>query len=421
MRRTRDGRNKTSILLVVLAVGAAACSKHEEEEAVKPLVQVSVVQVERANLAVSVQAPASVFAREQANLAARLTAPIRELRVHKGDMVAAGQVLARLDDRDLKAQRDEAAAAVADAQATLEKTTGSTLPTDIERARGQVATAQAALNQAQKFYDRRRQLYEQGAIPQRDLVMAETDLAQAKTAYEVAQKSRALLEGQSKERDITIARSRLEQAKAHLTLVETQLQFAEIRSPFGGFVVEQFVFPGDMAKPDTPMFTVADLSTAVARAQVPAGSAGGLKVGQRCVFTASDRPEQKMDGRITVVNQAVDAARRTVETWCEISNGKHALKAGEFGGLSVVTGQLEQIPWVPLKAVQFEEGTRKGMVLVVEQKKAKWREVETGPTIEGKVPILSGLKGGEIVIVDGGYGLVDDTAVEIVAPKADKP
>ncbi|MBN9662430.1 MAG: efflux RND transporter periplasmic adaptor subunit [Acidobacteria bacterium] len=421
MRPRNDGRRRAAVLFLALAASGVGCSKREEEETAKPLVQVGVVRVERGDLEVSEQAPASVFAREQANLAARLTAPIRELRVHKGDTVAAGQVLARLDDRDLKAQRDEAAAAVADAQATLEKTTASTLPADIERGRGQVATAQAALNQAQKFYERRKMLYDQGAIPQRDLVMAETDLAQAKTAYEVAQRSLALLEGQSKQRDITIAQSRLEQAKSHLNLLGTQLQFAEIRSPFAGTVVEQFVFPGDMAKPDTPMFTVADLSTAVARAQVPAASAASLKVGQRCVFTASDRPDEHLEGRITVVNQAVDPARRTVESWCEIANGKRALKAGEFGELTIVTGQLKQVLWVPLKAVQFEEGTRKGTVLVVEQKKAKRREVEAGPTIEGKVPILSGLKGGETVIVDSGYGLAEDTAVEIAAPKAGKP
>ncbi len=409
------------MLLIVLAGGGAACSKHEEEETAKPLVQVGVVRVERADLEVSVQAPASIFAREQANLAARLTAPIRELRAHKGDTVAAGQVLARLDDRDLRAQRDEAAAVVTDAQATLEKTTASTLPTDIERGRGQVATAQTALNQAQKFYDRRKQLYDQGAIPQRDMVMAETDLAQAKTAYEVAQRSQVLLEGQSRQRDITIAQSRLAQAKSHLNLLETQLQFAEIRSPFAGTVVEQFVFPGDMAKPDTPMFTVADLSMAVARAQVPAGGAANLKAGQRCVFTASDRHDEQLEGRITVVNQAVDSARRTVESWCEISNGKRALKAGEFGELMIVTGHLKQAVWVPLKALQFEEGTRKGTVLVVEQKKAKRRAVEAGLTIDGKVPILSGLKGGETVIVDGGYGLAADTAVEIAAPKGEQP
>ncbi|MGC4048773.1 MAG: efflux RND transporter periplasmic adaptor subunit [Paludibaculum sp.] len=213
----------------------------------------------------------------------------------------------------------------------------------------------------------------------------------------------------------------MEQAKSHLALLETQLQFAEIRAPFAGTVVEQFVFPGDMAKPDTPMFTVADLSTAVARAQVPAGSASGVKVGQRCVFTASDRPDERVEGRITVVNQAVDPARRTVESWCEIANGKRSLKAGEFGEVLIVTGAMKQALWVPLKAVQFEEGTRKGTVLVVEQKKARRRAVETGPTTDGKVPVLSGLKGGETVIVDGGYGLADETAVETAAPKAEKP
>lgn len=413
-------RNGAWCWIGLALTAATGCSHQGEEAAAAPKVQVQVARVERADLAVTLRAPATVFARAQANLAARLTAPVNALLVKKGDAVAAGQVLARLDDRDLKAQRGEAAAALADAQATLDKTVASTLPGDIERARGQVQTAQAALNQAEQFHSRRQQLFEQGAIPKRDLVMAETDLAQARTAYDVAKKSLSLLEGQSRQRDIEIARSRVEQARSHVALIDTQLAFAEIRAPFAGTVVEQFVFPGDMAKPDTPMFTVADLSVAVARAQVPLEAAGALKTGQRCGFAAGDRAAESLDGRITVVNQAVDPARRTVETWCEIPNGGPSWKAGEFGAVTAETGTLKDALWVPPAAVQFEEGTRKGVVMVVAGGKAKRREVEAGPESGGRLAIVSGLQAGETVIVEGGYGLADDTDV-VTAAKAGQP
>jgi len=83
---------------------------------------------------------------------------------------------------------------VADAAATLEKMRSGTVPADIERARGQVTTTQAGLSQAEKFYERRKQLFDQGAIPNRDLLVSQTDLATARANFEVAQRGLSLLE-----------------------------------------------------------------------------------------------------------------------------------------------------------------------------------------------------------------------------------
>ncbi|MCL5743824.1 MAG: biotin/lipoyl-binding protein, partial [Acidobacteria bacterium] len=252
--------------LFSLIVFLSGCA-HQEEASPKAVVAVKTARAEQADVRISVRAPAAVFAREQANVTARLTAPIRQLRARKGDRVSAGQVLAVLENRDIAAQREEASASVSDAQATLKKLSAGTLPTDIERARGQLISAQAALNQAEKVYERRSELFKQGAIPGRELLVSETDLAQAKAAYEVAKRSLDLLENQSRENDLRIAESRVWQAKARLALTEAQNQFTEIRSPFSGMITEQFMFPGDMAKPENPIFTVMDLSVAVARAQ----------------------------------------------------------------------------------------------------------------------------------------------------------
>jgi multidrug efflux pump subunit AcrA (membrane-fusion protein) len=399
-------------LWISLIVAALTGCHSKEAEPAKPLVEVKVSRAEESDVSVTVRAPATVFAREQANIASRLTAPIRELTVRKGDSVSAGQILARLENRDLLAQRVEAAASLADAEASLAKVSSGTLPTEIERARGQVETTRAALNQAQRFYDRRKQLFEQGAIPGRDLLVSETDLAQAKTNHEVALKALQLLEGQSKERDLQIARSRVEQARGRLAFVEAQLTYSEVRSPFAGTVTEQFVFSGDMAKPDTSIFTVADLSVAIARAQVPEANASEVRRGEVCRLQPSDRPESVFPGTVTVVNRAVDTARRTVEVWCEIANGGQQLRAGVFGTVVIETGSLKKAVVVPITAVQFEEGTSKGYVMVVGQdKKAARRAVETTPAETGKVAILQGLRNGETVIVEGGYGLEDGTSV----------
>ncbi|MGE0882053.1 MAG: efflux RND transporter periplasmic adaptor subunit [Blastocatellales bacterium] len=404
-----------SIILVVFIAGGLlliGCkSNPEEEQAPKPVVEVKMAKAEIADLALTVQAPATIFPREQANIAARLTARITRLNARKGDSVTAGQLLAVLENRDLIAQRDEAKAAIADAEATLQKTTAGTVPTDIEHAHGQVETAKAALNQSQKIYDRRKDLFEKGAIPQRDLLLSETELAQAKTTYDVAVKSLDLLEKQSSDKDIRIARSRLEQANARLAGINAQLEFTEIRSPFDGTITEQMMFPGDMAKPDAPIFTVMNLSVAIARAQTPESVSRSVKVGQACSFAPTDQREN-FTGRITTINQAVDVQRRTVEIWCEVPNGQRKIKGGEFGNLSITTGSAPQSVVVPVAAVQFAEEGHTGTVVIVDEKHiAHVKEVETAEIVDGKVRIVDGLKGGETVVVEGGYSLPDGTEV----------
>jgi multidrug efflux pump subunit AcrA (membrane-fusion protein) len=391
-------------------------AKHEEAEP-KPVVEVKTTKAEIADLRLVAEAPATIFPREQANLTSRITARILKLNARKGDTVKAGQTLVVLENTDLIAQREAARATIIDAEANLQKVKTGTLPTEIERARGQVITTKAALDQAQKFYDRRKDLYEKGGIPLRDVQVSETELAQARANYEVAQRSLDLLEKQSGERDIQIAQSRIEQAKARLAEVNAQLQFSEIRSPFAGVITEQMMFPGDLAKPELPIFTVMDLSVAIARAQMPEAQ-GGLRRGQFCSFVSADARTEAFNGRISVVNQAVDPQRRTFEIWCEIPNEQRRLKGGVFGNLSVTTGAATQSVVVPLAAVQFAEGERKGTVMVVDDNRiAHSQEVETGEKVEGKVRILSGLKGGETVIIEGGYSLPDGTEVRVAKEK----
>ena len=377
----------TPLLLASLTLFGCAS---QEDSPPKPVVEVKVARAELADVRISVQAPAVVFPREQANIASKITAPIRRLGARKGDRVTAGQVLVRLENRDLIAQRVEA----------------------LDRARGQVASAAAALNQTQKFYERRLRLFEQGAIPNRDLLVAQTELAQAKANYEVAKKFLDLLENPPREKEIQAGQGGLDAEKTRLSLLNALLEFTEIRSPFSGTITEQFLYPGDMAKPESPIFTVMDLSLAIARAQVPESEVEAIHRSQSCTFETPDHPGAKSQGRISVVNQAVDPARRTVEVWCEISNSRLTLRAGVFGSLTVITATAPKSVVVPKAAVQLIEGTHRGTVMVVGPGNlASRKEVETGEVFDRKVQIKQGLNAGELVIIEAGYGLPDGTQV----------
>lgn len=403
-------RLSPALLLLCLA---GSCGRSGEEEAPKPVVSVETETARREDVPITLDAPATLFPREEANIASRVTVPIRALHVRKGDTVAKGQLLASLEDRDAIAQRADAAASLADAEATLAKTAAGTVPIDVDRAQGQVDTAAAALSQAQKNYDRRNELFKEGAIPNRDLLQAQTDLSQAKTTYEVAVRSLKLLKNGTSQADIASAQARVTSAKAKLDLASAQLQFTEIKAPFSGAVIEQMMYPGDMASSGSPIFTIADLSVWNARTQIPEMKATEVHTGQQCAFGSIDAENAEFHGRITVVNRSIEPAKRTVEVWCEIPGRKGSpLRANLFGNVRILLRTDLSAVNVPLDAVQFNEGTNTGVVMVVDSKMiAHKRDVETGAQAAGRVEIRKGLSGGEQIVTEGGYNLADGTEV----------
>jgi len=405
---------KTVFICTALCLLGSDCAQQEAAEP-EVVVQVKLESAHSEDLEVTETAPASIFPRSEAKVASPLTATIQRLNVRKGDQVRKGQILAELARGDLEAQHAEAMAQMADAQANLEKVTSGTLPTDTERARGELEKATAALAEAEKIFERREKLFQEGAIPERELLVSKTRYEQAKTDQQVAQKTLEFLTSRSMEQDVRMAESRLEEAKARLDYVRAQLEYALIRSPSDGVVTEQFLYPGDMAKSDSPVFTVVDLSVAVARGQFPESRAAALRKGQECWFQTSNFPEDRFKGSTTVVSQTVSPVSRTIEVWCEIPNRKDPLKAGAFGELTVVTGMRRDAITVPQAAVQFEEGTQRGVVWTVDEEGlAHSREVTTGVVSQGRVEILSGLKSGQSVVIEGGYGLAEDIKVHAV-------
>jgi HlyD family secretion protein len=364
------------------------CAKQDAAPEPKTVVEVKVTKAVAENVPLVVLAPAMIYPREQASIASKITAPIRTLPVKKGDTVAAGQVVARLENRDLVAQRTEA----------------------LDKARADASSAQAALAQAEKNLERRQSLYDQGAIPARDLLATQTEAAQTKAAYEAARKYLDLLQGATSSASSAPDPNNSENGTAFLN---TQIEFSQIRSPFAGVVTEQFLYPGDMAKPEVAILTIMDLSVTVARAQIPESDIAGVMRGQSCSFETNDSPNLRFGGRISVVNQTVDPARRTIEVWCEIPNPQHSLRAGLFGSVTISIGRAEHVVVLPVSAVQFKEGSSKGTAVVVDpQHIAHLHDVEAVPLPEGRVRVVSGIAAGETVVVEGGYGLPDGTEVK---------
>jgi len=389
----------------------AGCARHEEATP-EVVVRVKTTRARLAPVEETVTAPANLIPRAETQVAARITAPIERLGARKGEFVRRGQVLAYLVDRDIRAQLDQARAQLAEARASLEKIVSAQTPEAVKRAQANLASTEAALAEAEKIYQQRQKLFAEGAIPERELLLSKTRYEQAKADHEVAKTALEVLLKSSREQDLRVARARVEQAQAQVAYFEAQLEFTRVRSPYDGVVTGQLAYPGDMARPDSPLFTVMDVSAVIASAQVPVEQVAAIRRGQRCWFEPVDSSGHRYEGRVEVVNQAADPARRTVEVWCEIPNALRQLRPGEFGTCGIVVSVHPRALVVPLAAVQFEEGKSQGVVWVVtKEQTAQARRVATGVVTRELVEIRQGLQPGETVIEEGAYGLSDGMRV----------
>ena len=125
-------------------------------------------------------------------------------------------------------------------------------------------TAKEAYDAEQKVYDSRRILYQEGAMPRKDLDASSVSLAQAKAQYEIAQQHVAALRIGGKTDQLKSAKGQLTSAQGKYEGAAAQLAYSEIRSPIDGVVTDRPTYPGETPAPGTPLLTVMDTSSVIA-------------------------------------------------------------------------------------------------------------------------------------------------------------
>src|SRR5215472_13515495 len=179
---------RSSLLALTLIEAAyfGGCKGGEKKVEAEIPVQAAVVQ--KSDISRIVNAEAVVWPIAQAMITPKVNSPVRKFFVVRGQKVRNGQLLAELENRDLAAARLDNQGSYEQAQAAYATSVGATLPEDIQKANLDVQTAQKALDAAQKVYSSRESLYQQGALPRKELDDAGVTLAQASSQYNQAKK-----------------------------------------------------------------------------------------------------------------------------------------------------------------------------------------------------------------------------------------
>ena len=399
-----------ALLLILTTVFLPACSKKQAEP--EPVVTVQTAPAERGSIQQIITAEAILFPRDQAAITPKVVAPVKTFYVNRGSPVHRGQLLAVLENRDLAAVELENKGTYEQAQATYGLETSSALPEEWRKAELDLKTAKEALDAEQKVYASRRILFEQGAMPRKELDASAVSLAQAKATYDLAAQHLAALQAAGKQQQLKSAKGQLTSAEGKYQGAAAQLAYTEIRSPIDGVVTDRPSYPGETPPPGTPLLTVMDISSVNARAHIPQNEAAALKVGDAATITAPG--DVHVNGKVSIVSPALDPNSTTVEVWVQAVNPEGSLRPGTTVTVAMVAQTVNDAIVVPVSAVQkTPEGG--SAVMIVSQGRAHQVAVETGIRQGDRVQITKGLSGGETVIVNGAYALPDNTQVKLAS------
>jgi RND family efflux transporter MFP subunit len=397
-----------------LLVGVGCSSDKGDQE---PTVSVQVAPVEKTTIQRTITTQAILFPRQQAAIVPKISAPVKTFLVKRGSPVRKGQLLAVLENRDLSAAAQENKGSYEQAQASYETTTAAALPEEIRKAEADAQQAQQALDAQEKVFESRQLLFQQGALPRKELDQSRVDVTQARNQATITKKHLDALMAIGKQQELKSAQGQLTSAEGKYRGAEAQLSYSEIRSPMGGVITDRPLYPGEMAAAGAPLLTVMDISSVIAKAHIPQNDAAVLKVGDKGTITVPGIDEP-IEGKITVVSPALDPNSTTVEVWLEAKNPKQALKPGTSVQLSITAQTVKDAMVVPANAVITTPDGSSAIMLAGSDGRAHQKTVKLGIRNGDDVQILEGVTPSDKVVAAGAYGLPDKTKIKIEAAEA---
>ena len=362
-------------ILLIAALAAGGCSKNHEAGKTEnvPVIVVKGVALETVKNAAMpelLDVVGSVRARTSAVVSTRIPGSISVLRVHEGDRVKKGQVLAQLD-----AQENQATAAVATAA--------------IDEARRGLDEALSRKKLADTTFDRYQNLYKEQAVSRQEFDVRQTEKDMA-------------AQGAAR------AESRLRQAQEGSKAATTVSDYTRIIAPISGIIASKQADLGATVFPGQPLMTIEDEGTYQLELALPENVATKVKPGTPLQVTL-DAIGSTFSARIAEIVPTADPASRTFTA--KIALKQSGLKSGMFGRGAISLGTTVNGITVSKKAV-VERGALTYVWALEKDNIARMRIVKVGRQTGERVEILSGLSEGDRVVAAGVEKVTEGVRVE---------
>ncbi len=274
----------------------------------------------------------------------RVAGKVLERPVDEGQMVQAGQLLARLDARDLEQQVAMRQADAATAKAALEAMLAGSRKEEIAASKAALEQAQADLRRLEPDEVRLRDLQQKGILSVRDYEASRASLEAARGKVQQADQQYLLVRKGPRKEDIDQARARYDQAQQALALAQTQLGYATLTAPTAGVILSKNVEPMEYVSPGTAVVTMADLSQVWLRAYVEETDLGRVKVGQKAFVTSDSFPGKRYEGRVAFIASEAEFTPKAVQTRKERTKLVYRIK------IDIPNPAMELKPGMPVDA-----------------------------------------------------------------------
>ncbi len=343
----------------------------------------------------------------------RVVGQIISLPVKEGDRVKKGQVLAKIDVKDLDAQQNQSTAAITQAIAGENQVLAqlNQAQAQLRNSIAEKQSVQVELTDAQLTQKRRMMLQKEGAIGQDSLDAANTQVAVLKSQLQqatsgIAQAQAGIARSQAAQAQ---ARAQVKQAEASKSQVAANLNYGIVTAPFNGVVTRKHTEVGAMAGTGQPIVTMENTSRQRFSVDVPESSLSQVKRGD-LVAIRIDSIDQVINGTVDRLNPAANANSHSFNVKIALPSTS-TLMSGMFGRL-MISGTPRKGIRIPSSAL-IRRGQLEG-VYVMSNNQAILRWIKTGKTQNDIVEIVSGLESGDRIITSNLSQLKDGQLVSSI-------
>jgi len=363
--------------------------------------------VARRDLSATVTATGTVKAMvgAEVKVGSRIPGRVDELAVQVGDRVKAGQVIARLEQDDLRAAVEKARADLAAAEAKLATVKNGARPQELQTAEAALRQAEANQLLAKANLDRYRQLYQDGGVALQQVDTAARDYDVSVAQVRTAREQLSLTREKYTPEDLQVAMAEVAQTKAARRIAEANLGYANITAPMGGVVASvstqqgETVTSGSAAAQAPTFVTIIDLTRLQVDAYVDETDIGKVRVGHEATFSVDAFPEKEFSGKVTAIypKALIQQNVVTYDVVITMDNREGLLRPDMTANTTITVAKRDKVLAIPNPAVRREEGDR--VVFVQEGDRLVRRAVKTGWKDKTYTEVLSGLREGERVVV----------------------
>ncbi|ATS17516.1 efflux RND transporter periplasmic adaptor subunit [Synechococcus sp. PCC 6717] len=362
------------------------------------------------DLVARVAATGKVVPVQTVNISPKRSGLLTDLYVEQGDAVRAGQVIARMDNRDERAQLAQAQANLADAIARRDRTVAGNRAEEIAQAQAQVRAAASRAKLAQERLNRNEALAAEGVIPRDTLDELIANRDNAIATLNEAQKRLQLLQRGSRSEDIRQAEAAVTAAQAQVQAARVALEDTVIRAPFDGIITQKYAVPGAFVTPTTSASTTTSATStsivAIAKgleilAEVPEVDIGQVQLGQPVEIRADAYPGRTFQGRVRLIapEAVVEQNVTFFQVRVSLLSGLAELRSGMNVDLDFLGQKVANALLVPTVAIAVEKG-KTGVYVVGADNKPEFRPVTIGSSWQDQTQIITGVTAGERVFTD---------------------